>query len=145
MVFKSPALESIQILSRAVNLLFLCLYVYIYIHTHHEIDITVSFVNIHHFIQKQNSGNIKNISFLHDENSQDITSLKVKVISLSRIQLFCDPLDCSPPGSSIHGIFQARILEWVAISFSRGSSSPRDRTWSPTWQADSLPSEPQAS
>jgi len=35
----------------------------------------------------------------------------------------CDPIDCSPPGSSIHGIFQARILEWVAISFSRGSWS----------------------
>ena len=39
-----------------------------------------------------------------------------------------DPMDCSPPGSYIHGIFQARILEWVAISFSRGSSRPRDRT-----------------
>ena len=41
----------------------------------------------------------------------------------------CDPMDCSPPGSSIHGIFQARVLEWVAISCSRGSSWPRDRTW----------------
>ena len=40
----------------------------------------------------------------------------------------CDPEHCSPPGSSIHGILQARILEWVAISFSRGSSWPRDRT-----------------
>ena len=40
----------------------------------------------------------------------------------------CDPTDCSLPGSSIHGIFQARILERVAISFSRGSSRPRDRT-----------------
>ena len=40
----------------------------------------------------------------------------------------CDPVDYSPPGSSIHGILQARILEWVAISFSRGSSQPRDRT-----------------
>ena len=40
----------------------------------------------------------------------------------------CDPVDCSPPGSSAHGILQARILEWVAISFSRGSSRPRDRT-----------------
>ena len=40
-----------------------------------------------------------------------------------------DPMDGIPPGSSIHGIFQARILEWVAISFSRGSSWPRDRTW----------------
>ena len=40
----------------------------------------------------------------------------------------CDPVDCSPPSSSIHGILQARILEWVAISFSRGSSQPRDWT-----------------
>ena len=40
----------------------------------------------------------------------------------------CDPVDCSLPGSSVHGILQARILEWVAISFSRGSSQPRDRT-----------------
>ena len=37
----------------------------------------------------------------------------------------CKPMDCSPPGSSVHGIFQARILEWVVISFSRGSSPPR--------------------
>ena len=40
----------------------------------------------------------------------------------------CDPVDCSLPGSSVHGILQARILEWVTISFSRGSSQPRDRT-----------------
>ena len=40
----------------------------------------------------------------------------------------CDPMEYSPPGSSVHGIFQARMLEWVAISFSRGSSQPRDRT-----------------
>ena len=38
-----------------------------------------------------------------------------------------DPMDCSLPDSSVHGIFQARILEWVAISFSRGSSQPRNR------------------
>ena len=37
-------------------------------------------------------------------------------------------MDCSLPGSSIHGIFQARVLEWVAIFFSRGSSQPRDQT-----------------
>ena len=41
----------------------------------------------------------------------------------------CDPMDCSLPGFSIHGILQARILEWVTISFSRGSSRPRDQTW----------------
>ena len=40
----------------------------------------------------------------------------------------CDPNDCSLPASSVHGIFQAIVLEWVAISFSRGSSWPRDRT-----------------
>ena len=42
----------------------------------------------------------------------------------------CDPMDCSPPGSSVHGIFQARRLEWVAISSSRGSFQPRDGTCS---------------
>ena len=51
-----------------------------------------------------------------------------EVKSLSCVQLFATPMDCSPPGSSVHGIFQARILEWVAISFSRGSSQPRDQT-----------------
>ena len=40
----------------------------------------------------------------------------------------CESMDCSPPGSSVHGILQARILEWVAISFSKGSSWPRDWT-----------------
>ena len=44
-------------------------------------------------------------------------------------QTLCDPTDCSLPGSSVHGIFQAIVLEWVAISFSRGSSQPRDWTW----------------
>ena len=41
----------------------------------------------------------------------------------------CSPMDCSPLGSSVHGILQARILEWIATSFSRGSSQPRNRTW----------------
>ena len=41
----------------------------------------------------------------------------------------CDPMDCSPPGFPVHGILQARILEWVAISYSRGSSQLRDQTW----------------
>ena len=40
----------------------------------------------------------------------------------------CNPVDCNPPGSSVHGIFQARISEWVAISSFRGSSQPKDRT-----------------
>ena len=41
--------------------------------------------------------------------------------------ILCDPMDCSPPGFSIRGIFQARTLEWVALPSSRGSSRPRDR------------------
>ena len=44
---------------------------------------------------------------------------------------FCNPMDCSSPGSSVHGISQTRNLEWVVISFSRGSSWPRDQTASP--------------
>ena len=47
---------------------------------------------------------------------------------LSRVLLFCNPTDHSPPGSSVHGIPQARTLERVSISFSRGSSRPRDQT-----------------
>ena len=50
----------------------------------------------------------------------------------------CDPLDCSPPGSSVHELFQARVLEWVAISFSRGSSQPGIEPRSRALQADSL-------
>ena len=61
--------------------------------------------------------------------------------TLSRVQFFWDPMDCSQPGCSVHGISQARILEWVAIPFSRGSSPPRDRTWVFCTAADSLASE----
>ena len=44
-------------------------------------------------------------------------------------QTLCGPMDSSPPGPSVHGILQVRILEWVAISFCRGSSQPRDWIW----------------
>ena len=55
-------------------------------------------------------------------------------------QILCSPMDCSSPHSSVHGIFQVRILEWVAISFSRGSSWPGDRIPCPFhWQTDSFP------
>ena len=46
----------------------------------------------------------------------------------SVVSTLCDPMDCRPSGSSLHGIFQARILKWVAISYFRGSSRPRDQT-----------------
>ena len=57
----------------------------------------------------------------------------------------CDPMDYSLPGFSVHGILQARILEWIAIPFSRGTSKPRVEPWSPALQADSLPFELQGS
>ena len=60
-----------------------------------------------------------------------VTSAKVKSENevTQSCPTHCSPMDCSLPGSSVHGILQARILEWVAISFSRGSSQPRDWTW----------------
>ena len=54
----------------------------------------------------------------------------------------CNHLGCSPPGSSVHGILQARVLEWVAVSFFRGSSLPRDGTQVSYWQLGSLPLAP---
>ena len=68
--------------------------------------------------------------------------VEVKVLVAQLCLTLCDPMDCSPPGSSVHGILQARILEWIAIPFSKGSSQPRDRSGSPALQADSLQSEP---
>ena len=52
----------------------------------------------------------------------------MKSASISVVSDSCDTVDCSPPGSSIHEISQARILEWIAISFSRDFSWPRDQT-----------------
>ena len=57
----------------------------------------------------------------------------------------CSPMDWIPPGSSVHGLIQARILQWVAMASSRGSLPPRDGSsvsWSPALQADSLPLAP---
>ena len=53
--------------------------------------------------------------------------MKVKVLVPQSCPTLCNPMDCSPSGSSIHGNLQAGILEWVAISFSRGSSPLRDQ------------------
>ena len=55
-------------------------------------------------------------------------NMKVKVLVAQSSLTICNPMNCSLPGSSVHGTSQARILEWGAIPFSRGSSRPRDRT-----------------
>ena len=64
---------------------------------------------------------------------RELTIVKVQRIALHCMHVqscltLCDPMDCSSPVSSVHGISQARILEWVSISYSTGSSRPRDRT-----------------
>ena len=61
--------------------------------------------------------------------NRDVAGVKVNQSEVAQSCLtLCDPMDCSLPGSSVHGIFQAIVLEWIVISFSRGSSRPRDRT-----------------
>ena len=54
---------------------------------------------------------------------------KVKVLVYQLCPTLCDPMDCSLPDCFVHGILQARVLEWIAIPFSGGSFQPRDQTW----------------
>ena len=56
----------------------------------------------------------------------------MKVLITQLCPTLCNPTDYSPPGSSVHSILQAKILEWIAIPFSRGSSEPRDQTYRKT-------------
>ena len=65
----------------------------------------------------------------HETSCPGFSCRKVKVLLTQSCPTLCDPKDCSPPGSSVCGILQSRIQEWVAISFSRGSSQPRDWMW----------------
>ena len=69
---------------------------------------------------------IANQVYFHDFSFK---CMKVKVSVTQSCPTLCDPMDCSPPDSSVPGILQARTLEWVAIPFCRGSSWPRDQTW----------------
>ena len=74
-----------------------------------------------------------------------LTNLSISVVAQSCLTL-CDPMNCRPPGSSVHGILQARILKWLAMPSSRGSSQPRDQTCISLhflrWQVGSLPLVP---
>ena len=80
-------------------------------------------------------GGILNISLNINTNLNINVLYNLKVLALVRLSevtqsclTLCDPMNCSLPGSLVHGIFQARILEWVTICFSRVSSQPRDQT-----------------
>ena len=68
--------------------------------------------------------------------------MKVKTLAAQSCPTLWDAMDYSLPSSFAHGIYKARILEWVAIAFSRGSFRPRIEPGSLALQADSLPSEP---
>ena len=86
------------------------------------------------FLVTRKTGLMKNPSFLLKRNFKHtvfswwfgIVTKSFVMCSVSCIQFLCDCMDCSQPACSVHGIFPARIWEWVAISFSRGSSPPRD-------------------
>ena len=65
-------------------------------------------------------------TFLYDMTSFNHHSCLVKMLAAQLCPTLCDPMDCSPPGSSVHLIFQASKWEWLAISFSRGSFQAKD-------------------
>ena len=78
-------------------------------------------------------------------NLQMVNVINIEWVCAQSCWTLCDPTDCSPPGSSVHGISQTRTLEWVAISSSRGSSRPRNQTHISCllhWQEGSLPPAP---
>ena len=92
----------------------------------------------------------KQVKMLHAYNSYwdsavFLECVRVCAKSLQLCPFLCDPVDCSLPGSSVHGILQARILEWVAMPSSRGSSRLRDRThvsWSSCFAGRFFTTEP---
>ena len=77
--------------------------------------------------------------------NRHITLARVCVLATQSCLTLCDPTDGGPPSFSVYGTLQARTLEWIAILFSRGTSQPRIKCWSPTLQAGSLLSELQGS
>ena len=79
--------------------------------------------------------------FFTSDNNINMKEKKESEVSQSCLTL-CGPMDCSPPGSSVHGILQARILEWVAMPSPRDLPDPGIEHVSPALQADTLPSEP---
>ena len=102
------------------------------------------FKNIGSYFPKRNKREVINTNIFISAFSNQSCFIYNQNFPLAKQQLFlghgmllqlcpilCDPMDGSPPGSSVHGILQTRILEWIAISSSRGSSQPRDWTCAP--------------
>ena len=78
-------------------------------------------------LEYSNTSDTQKVSSL-EKPKFNVTYLKCLLSLVLSCLTSCNPMDWSPPGSSVHGILQARVLEWVAISFSRGASQLRDET-----------------
>ena len=89
--------------------------------------IFICFIYLTIYVQKVEgkNGSEKKVGARRSILSREV---KVKMLVTQSCPTLCNPMDCSPLGISVHGMFQARILEWVAIPFCRGSSAPRDQT-----------------
>ena len=83
----------------------------------------ILYIQCAHFLEQSRFGNLPNSNiFLTKVYGKDLLLSIMKVLAAQSCPTLCDPMDCSLPSSSVHGILQARILEWVAIPFTRGSS-----------------------
>ena len=107
----------------------------------YRIDLT--YEEVFYFVKRQDWKKLLEFDQLQLQKSSGKVSCAFEIVfnTCSRVECACvcstllqssptlrDPMDCSRPGSSVHGILQAGILEWVAMPFSRGPSPPRDRT-----------------
>ena len=105
-----------------------CTYIYIYIYiTIMEINIESQFF-LNQTLHAPLDSKLRGLRFWIVSCSCSVHYGGGGLVAQSCLTL-CNPMDFSPPGSSVHGISQARVLEWIAISFFRGSSQPRDQTW----------------
>ena len=77
---------------------------------------------------KRELANLESLKISRGEVISTWKNVKLKVLVTQPRPTLCDPMDCGPPGSSVHGILQTRVLEWLAIPSSRESSWPRDQT-----------------
>ena len=98
--------------------------------------------DLHELNLKVSLYRIFGLALLTSPSEDKLWEKTVKLLVAQSYLTLCDLMDWSPPSFSVHGILQARILEWVAILFSRGSSQLRDRTWVSSIAGRLLPSEP---
>ena len=120
-----------------VLLYIVCLFYHIFYHIKYDIFGCFVCVLVYSHIFWKNSHYFFKYLFCSFFFSDSAYLWKCKVLVIQSCLTLCDPVHCSLPGSSVYGILQGRILEWIAFSFSRGSSQPIESK-SPSLQADSL-------